>query len=270
VVLIAWLHLFRHGTNIDHNELPLDDAGTWGVAVHSLVTVFTLPTEFHSQPPLYYLVLHFIAGINDAPWVLRGFLVFFLRMLREPTRRRAFAYAVWTLLMAYTMAFEVAVLLVQGVFFALVCCVELPWKGPGQLWRRRHMLFLAMMTVAIGYLPYLAMAIHYQYRPNPVDTTSAVLNFLTCQNTFAEHFGFTPIMLTLLGLFSVVGLFHRFQEGRLESLLLPLLCAGQVAFVWYFIVGRSSIGPLGKYMMPAFVAACLLFGHAWQRLGGRW
>ena len=69
VVLFACLHL----PGVSQGELILDDAGTWGVAMRPWLTVFTLPTEFHSQPPLYYLALHFLCKIGDAPWLVRGF-----------------------------------------------------------------------------------------------------------------------------------------------------------------------------------------------------
>ena len=68
-LLISWLHLFVHGTRIDHSELDLDESGTWGVARRSLGVVLTLPTEFHSQPPLYYLILHGIIQISSSTWV---------------------------------------------------------------------------------------------------------------------------------------------------------------------------------------------------------
>jgi len=72
LALLLALFVFLHAMGVSQGELPLDDAGTWGVATRSLGTVFTLPTEFHSQPPLYYLVLHFLAKVSDAYWVLRG------------------------------------------------------------------------------------------------------------------------------------------------------------------------------------------------------
>jgi hypothetical protein len=73
VGLLFALFAFQHLPSASMGELALDDAGTWGVATRPLWTVFTLPTEFHSQPPLYYLVLHFLCKISDAPWFLRGF-----------------------------------------------------------------------------------------------------------------------------------------------------------------------------------------------------
>src|SRR2546430_6419188 len=72
-VLLGCLHLFVHGAWIDRDELILDEAGTWGVAVQPLGRLLTLPTEFHSQPPLYYIVLHLLLHAGSAPWFLRGF-----------------------------------------------------------------------------------------------------------------------------------------------------------------------------------------------------
>ncbi len=71
--LIALLHLFVNGLHLADRELWLDEASTWGVAAHSFWRNFTLPIEFHSQPPLYYLLLHFLGRIDGDEWFIRGF-----------------------------------------------------------------------------------------------------------------------------------------------------------------------------------------------------
>jgi hypothetical protein len=314
-LLVSWLHLFVHGTGIGRHELGLDEAGTWGVAARPLGVVLTLPTEFHSQPPLYYLVLHFLLGINDSPWFLRGFswlccllcvqlILFYLdeltllarvflsvlfiyaglttylatnvrpygmatlatlaasvllvRLARAPTRRRAIAYAVWATVMLYTMAFNIATFMAHSLAAAAVVTVDLARFGRLAAWRRHRGLLLAMGTVVIAYLPYLFLALHYQYKPNPVRTIDKVLRYGTYELTVMDHFQLaTPVMLGLCALWAV-GIVGELRERNGLVLLWPLMAVGQIAFVYFFIVGRSPIGPQGKYMMPSFVALAAL------------
>lgn len=314
-LLISWLHLFVHTVGINHSDLSLDDAGTWGVARRSLGTVLTLPTEFHSQPPLYYLVLHFLLPIGSSPWFLRGiswffcwllilFVLFywhelnlfarvgfcllfvfsaltpylasavrpyglaafltlvssvtFLRLARDPTRRRAIIYAVWVTAMLYTMAFEVAVFLVHGLVVLGMVVADFVRRGRAEAWRRCTVWVLTMVAVGIAYLPYLVMAIHFQYQPNPANTLDLILRASVYANTLQVQFGFSQgVSFGLLGLAGValVGELRR-RNGLVFLWLLTI--AGSIAFVWYFIIGRSAIGAQVKYMTPAFVAACAL------------
>lgn len=324
-ILIAWLHLFVHGTRIDHHELVLDEAGTWGVATRPFLEVLTLPTEFHSQPPLYYLILHVIAGIDSSPWVLRGFSwlccllvvlfilfhadelalhtrvfasllfvfsdltsylattvrpyglatlctlvssVLLVRLLRRPTRRRAIAYGIWTTAMLYTMAFDVAVLMVHGLVVAGLCAHTALVHGEGwrPVLRRNQDLLVALAAVGVAYLPYLAMAVHYQYKPNPTRTLDLVLRLTTYEVTFQDHFGLASPMMAGLYALCAFAIFAELRARNVTVWLWPLLAVGQVAFVYFFIIGRSSIGAQGKYMMPAFVAMVVLASLGFQQL----
>ncbi len=320
---MSWLHLFVHATRMGDAELSLDEAGTWGVARRSLGTLVTLPTAFHSQPPLYYFILHGLIGISSQQWFLRGFswlcflitlqfVLFYLdelnlfarlflcllliyadishylatavrpyglatlctlvstvlltRLLREPTRRRAIAYALWALAMLYSMAFAVAVLLVHGMVAAATVTAALPRFGLRDALRRHRALLLAMTCVVIAYLPYLFMAIHYQYKPNPAHTLDLVRNPHTYENALTEQFQLpVPMMLGLFALcvFAVAG---ELRGRNFVVLLWPLLVFGQIAFVFFFIVGRSPIGAQPKYMMPAFLAVCMLAALGFQQL----
>ncbi|HJX51879.1 MAG TPA: hypothetical protein VJ801_03855, partial [Polyangia bacterium] len=71
-VLLALVHLFRNGQGLALKELSLDEAGTWGIAVQSFWRNCTLPTEFHSQPPLYYFFLHFAVKFGESELYMRG------------------------------------------------------------------------------------------------------------------------------------------------------------------------------------------------------
>ena len=323
---MSWLHLFARAAGIGHAELSLDEAGTWGVARRSLGTLLTLPTEFHSQPPLYYVVLHFLMQLNDQPWFLRGFswfcvllaiqfiLFYFdeltllarvflcliliqgdltsylatavrpyglatlctivscallLRTLREPTPQRLWGYGVWTVLMLYSMAFSVATFLVQGLFVVGTCLVQGAQRGWRPTWERRRGLLLVMAAVTVAYVPYLWMAIHYQYRPNATDTLPLVLNLATYQRSLANQFRFPEAMMQALYVLCLFALVVRLKERRPDVLLWPLLIVGQIGFVWFFIVGRSPIGVQGKYLMPAFVALAVLATIGFQQLTAR-
>jgi hypothetical protein len=71
-VLVGLLHLFKNGQGLAAKELSLDEAGTWGIAVQSLWRNCTLPTEFHSQPPLYYFFLHFLVKFGESELFMRA------------------------------------------------------------------------------------------------------------------------------------------------------------------------------------------------------
>ncbi len=325
-ILVSWLHVFMNTLNLTRTDLILDDAGTWGVARQSLGTLLTLPTEFHSQPPLYYVLLHFLLDVSSAPWFMGGiswffcwllilFVLFawhelslfarvgfclafvfatmtgylamcvrpyglatfltlvtcvtFARLLRAPSRRNGIIYGCWATAMAYTMAFEVAVLLVQGLVVlagSVAGFVQQPRAG---VLRRTKIWLLTMLAVAAAYLPYLLLAYHYQYRPNLQDTVPRVFNLAVYTGTLREQLGFSPDLLAcLLGL-AVLGLVGELRRRNWGVLAWPLLLVGSIAFVQYFIVGRSPIGPQPKYMMPAMLAACALVALGLEQLRPR-
>lgn len=315
-LLVSWLHLFVHTVGIRSSDLPLDDAGTWGVARRGLGTLFTLPTEFHSQPPLYYFLLHFLLPISSSPWFLRGISWFFcwllilfvlfywhevslwgrlcfsllfifasltdylssavrpyglasfltfgatvmlLRLLAEPSYRRGRNYVLWATPMLYTMAFEVAVLMVHGlvvVAAALVAIIRL--KRPEAL-RRGKVWVLTMATLVVAYLPYLLLAFHHQYKPNPVASLDRVLLVKTYTEILRGMLGLPvgPFFFFLIGLVCL-GIVAKLRHGDGRVLLWPLMVVIPIAFVCYFIIGRSPVGAQHKYMLPALLAMCAL------------
>jgi hypothetical protein len=314
-VLISLLHLFMNTPGLSRSDMSLDDAGTWGVAHQSLGTLLTLPTEFHSQPPLYYYLLHFLLYIGNSPWFLRGIswafcwmlllfvlfywhelsllsrlgfcMVFLLggitpylascvrpygmaafltvvstvmlgRLADLPSRQRATAYAAWTLAMLYTMAFEVAVLLVHGL--VVLGLMVGAWLGNerGEAFRRIKVWALTMTGVCALYLPYVLLAYHYQYRANATDTLSTVLSLGTYTNTLHGQFGLSSDGYWLLAVFAGLGLSGELRRRNWSVLVWPLMVIGAIAFVWYFIIGRSILGAQTKYMLPAFLAVCAL------------
>jgi hypothetical protein len=321
-VLVSWLHLFVHTLGIKYSDLPLDDAGTWGVARRSLGTLLTLPTEFNSQPQLFYFFLHYLINISTSPWFLRGISWFFcwvlimfvlfywhelslfsrlafcllfifgdithylatavrpygmgswltlvstvmlLRLLREPSLRRAIIYAIWTTAMLYTMAFEVAVFLVHGLFVVGTLVATLVRHGRAQALSRGKVWLPTLVAVSLAYLPFLILAIHYQYRSNPTDTLAKVLTLSTYTVTIENHFRFSQEAMLGLLVLSSLGLVGELGRRNWLVLLWPLTIVGSIAFVWYFIVGRSVIGAQGKYMMPAYLAVCALAAMGFQQ-----
>lgn len=71
-LLLSLLHLFQNALNISSAELWLDEASTYLVAQYPLGRALTLPVEFHSQPPLYYALLHFLSRVDSSESVIRG------------------------------------------------------------------------------------------------------------------------------------------------------------------------------------------------------
>ncbi len=72
LVLISLLHLFNNGLNINHKEIWGDEASTFIQSQYPLGTVLTVPTKVHSQPPLYYIILHFTSQLGSSEAALRG------------------------------------------------------------------------------------------------------------------------------------------------------------------------------------------------------
>jgi hypothetical protein len=319
---LAWLHLFTHATGIGTPELWLDESSTYGVAARSLGTVFTLPTEFHSQPSLYYLLLHFVLKINSARWFIRGlswfscflfiqFCLFYfdelnliarvflcalfvysslthylstalrpyglatfltlvstvmlVRMVREPTRRRAIIYCAWTVPMLYAMAFDIGVLLAHGVLLLLVWLAELR-HGPRATLRRYWPTMAAMVVCAVGYLPYLLLAAHYHYSPNPTQSFSWIWNRAAYVGPLQEHFGMGAAQMIMLYALMALALIGALTARDATIGVWPLILVLQMAFVWVFIVGRSAIGMQGRYVAPGYVGAIVLAAFGFQQL----
>ena len=313
--LVSFLHLFANTLGIAHSDMSLDDAGTWGVAHRSLTTLVTLPTEFHSQPPLYYYLLHFLLNISSSPWFLRGiswlfcwllilFVLFcwdelsllarlafclififsgitpylsscvrpygmaafltivstvmLLRLANEPSKRSGVVYAAWTIAMLYTMAFEVAVLLVHGLVMTGLMAGTLIRARNAESFHRVKIWALTMACVCIAYLPYVLLAYHYQYRANATDTWKAVLSLATYKRTLRGQLGFSAEISWGLFILVSMGLVGEFCRRSWLVVVWPLTVVGSIAFVWYFILGRSILGAQTKYMMPAFLSVCVL------------
>ena len=74
LLVLSVLH-FAHSRHLlppTMRELSLDEASTYHIATHPLGELVRLAVESHSQPPLYYLILHFILPLGDSELVLRG------------------------------------------------------------------------------------------------------------------------------------------------------------------------------------------------------
>ena len=325
VVAISALHLCINANDIGHPELWLDESSTWGVAHRPFVTVLTLPTQFHSQPPLYYLLLHFWMKIYDARWFMRGLgwlsclclleLVLFwlhelslsarvvfcitfitaslthylstalrpygmaalttfvstvllLRLLRDPTRRRAIHYTLIALVMLYTMAFDVWVVVAHGLTVGSFLVFHSAREGIRVIVKRYRAVFVAIGAVAIGYLPYVWIAAHWHYTQNGRDNGEQVLTTGHYTYTLNEHFKDSgAAMLLIYGLIAIA-LWAELRKKNALSLVWPLIAAGQVGFVVYFMTGRG-MGPAGRYMTPMLPCVCFLVALGWQHLQPR-
>lgn len=74
--LIVAAHALLIVPTLTKGELDLDESGTFLVSTRPIADVFTVPTTFHSQPPLFYLALRSVATHADdepalriVPWV---------------------------------------------------------------------------------------------------------------------------------------------------------------------------------------------------------
>lgn len=70
--LVTLLHLFVNGLEIDHKELWIDEASTYLVARYPVLRIVSLSIEFHSQPPLYYVLLHCLTWLGSGEVLIRG------------------------------------------------------------------------------------------------------------------------------------------------------------------------------------------------------
>jgi hypothetical protein len=70
-VLIVAAHVLLTVPVLTRGELSLDESGTFLVSTRPLADVFTVPTTFHSQPPLFYLALRAVATHADDEPALR-------------------------------------------------------------------------------------------------------------------------------------------------------------------------------------------------------
>ena len=166
-LVIALLHLFTHGAHIGDAELWLDESSTYGIAARSLGTVFTLPTEFHSQPPLYYLLLHFVIKVDSQRWFIRGiswfscllflqFILFYFHELNLIARvflcalflESALSHYLSTALRPYGMA--VFLTLVSSVM--LLRMVREPTRRPATVYVAWTLAMLYTMAFDVGVL----------------------------------------------------------------------------------------------------------------------
>ncbi len=70
-VLIVAAHVLVTLPALTKGELNLDESGTFLVSTRPLADVLTVPTSFHSQPPLFYLALRAVATQADDEPALR-------------------------------------------------------------------------------------------------------------------------------------------------------------------------------------------------------
>jgi len=73
IILPLLLHLVINGPRISHREFWLDEAMTYILASQPLADTVRLAVAAHSQPPLYYGIVHFLVQFSDSEMFLRGF-----------------------------------------------------------------------------------------------------------------------------------------------------------------------------------------------------
>jgi hypothetical protein len=71
-------YALKTASHFTQGELFLDDAGTFFVALLPIRDVLTVPTIYHAQPPLFYLVLRAWVHLGDSEPVLRALPMIFM------------------------------------------------------------------------------------------------------------------------------------------------------------------------------------------------
>ena len=189
--------------------------------------------------------------------------VLLVRVVTEPNRRRVVAYVLATLAMLYSLAFAAPVILAQGLFVVGIGLAQ----GFRQGWRamllRYRNALLAVTLVAMAYVPYVIMALHYQassYAKAAAPQRSlGSLGWTAYVHTVNEElFRFSSTGRLLLGGLLALGLCVPLCKRSWSGVLWLLMAFVQVTFVWLFVTGRSLLWFQGKYMTPAFIALCWL------------
>jgi hypothetical protein len=321
--LVALVHLFRNGQGLAAKELSLDEAGTWGIAAQSFWRNCTLPTEFHSQPPLYYFLLHFLVKFGESElymrsiswlfclgvvgfaifglreinplsrvllavifvlnnltnWISRnvrpyamaalaGFLslVFFVRLIAEPSRKRAIAYTAATTVVLWVTPLAVWTFAAQILYALVLVGVHLPRHGSRATIERYRLVAASMLATGFLYLPYFVMAVHYQLAPGPGlgPALHAALSWQNLRGVF-ESFLLVglPFSLALLGLI-LLAVVAELAARRAAVLLWLMVAVGHVGFAYGFLLGRTGV--FYHYMTPAFPAFCFLVALGFHHL----
>jgi len=170
--------------------------------------------------------------------------------------------------MLYTMAFDVWVGAAHGITLVLFLAWHLRRDRLSSLLRVYRCVIVAMCVVIVGYLPYLWMAIRWQYTRNASDNAPQIWTLGNYTYIANEHFAFAPWSMWILGALVVIGILGELRARRPLLLVWLLVAAGQVAFVIYFMTGRAQ-GPSGRYIAPALPAVCFLAATGWHHLAAR-
>jgi hypothetical protein len=322
-LLIASLHLFVNGARLSHSELWLDEASTYWLAASPLGDIPAKTAEFHSQPPLYYLLLHGVIRVDDSEWAVRGlswlfsllfvaFVMFGAKRLSLRARtilslcfillefgsmyarearpyslsaltsfaatlslvdaldhprsiRAGILYGFWATVTLYSLAFDVAVVLIHGLYFLFTFTRSARKDGLGAAFDRYQRLAAVFAGVALLYLPYLVLVVKWQAsigHPSLVGSLGEVLDPRHPAQAIYRFSGGKLVALVM----TVALVAAVLERHKLIGLSLALFF-GQVAFVHAFMHGRGSFNL--RYLMPAFPIFCLLVALGADRLLSR-
>jgi hypothetical protein len=319
-LLIASLHLFVNGARLSQSELWLDEASTYWLAASPLSQLPARTVEFHSQPPLYYLLLHGVIRIDDAEWAVRGLswlfsLLFvawvmfaakrlslgtrtilsvsfillefgsmyaretrpytlaaltsfaatlaFADAFDEPRRLRScLAYGFWAIVTLYSLAFDVVVVLVHGLFFLVTFTRTVRRDGVAAAFERYKALVLVFCGVALLYLPYLILVVRWQGSIGHPSLLGSLREALNPRHQAQAIYRFAGG--AIVAVLAVVSLAVAVLRREKLIWLTIWLFVGQVAFAHGFMHGRYGFNL--RYLMPAFPIFCLWLGLGADRL----
>jgi hypothetical protein len=311
VGLLFLLQLYQNAANIGHKPVWLDEASTWMVAAKPLGQVFTLPAEFHSQPPLYYLIIHFLLNFSSSEWFLRGFswlcgtgllffvlffvdelglfarvafcilyifgpiahflcqelrpysmsatfnlisLIFFLRLLREPSRATMKWYIALTTISLYTLSFDLWSFTLQGFVALGVISWEMKKSGVRAALQKKRELAWGVGASALLYVPYFLLVVHFQ---RDAVAKQPSLSAIFEQASRSDHlietlrvFNYLPAPWTIAIYALALGALASAIIGGREVLILAGAIVVHVGLVHGFLFQRSFMAE--RYFTPVW------------------
>lgn len=70
--LLTLLHVVLNWTGIGNEEFWIDEASTYALSVYPLERVVTITIDYHSQPPLFYILVNLVARLSATEAALRA------------------------------------------------------------------------------------------------------------------------------------------------------------------------------------------------------
>jgi hypothetical protein len=325
--LVVVANAFLIFPRLAKGELDLDESSTVLVASRPVAQVAVVATEFHSQPPLFYLALHvlekwstseralralpwlfmlaagatllfvdlrlspltrvvalalllltpygqyialLIRPYSLATWLSLGSFALLWQLLVAPSRWRAFGYVVVTILMVYSLAMAIWIIVAEGLAVVTALAYDAVHMGSREALIRRWLPVAALGLVTVLSLFYVVGVWRLQGAVGHPSLFSSLRDGLNPRYYVSgpRYLTQLPYGLGLIALALAAAAVAASVVGR-EPLVwfLMLIMALQIGLTHGFLAGRSGFG--FRYLAPAFPALCILAGIGAERVAGR-